>query len=321
MFKFLKTNKSELLLLFSGLFLIGYALFIYFNATDLTYAAGPSKTEVRLYVLIRIITGLLYTIAIFFLVKSVTFKSHHLIIMFAIGIIGRIILLPTEPILEDDYNRYLWDGAVTAHGINPYKYPPEWFIEQDTVKEGIDPIIYRLAESSGDIIKNINHPHIRTIYPPVAQIVFAISYFANPWSTTYYKLLLLVADLIIFILLLVLLKKMILPTSLVAIYWLNPILLHEIFNSGHMDILVFPFILAGILYLFSDKFVKSVVYFSIAVGVKIWPVIFIPFVLKRTSNNKRILITSIISSLVIIVIILSPVLLTKIDDSLGFVSS
>ncbi|MCP5063626.1 MAG: hypothetical protein GY936_14360 [Ignavibacteriae bacterium] len=41
--------------------------------------------------------------------------------IFGIGLVARILLVPTVPILEDDFNRYLWDGAVTANGFNPYK--------------------------------------------------------------------------------------------------------------------------------------------------------------------------------------------------------
>jgi uncharacterized membrane protein len=34
--------------------------------------------------------------------------------MIAAGLVARLVLFASEPILEDDYQRYLWDGAVTA---------------------------------------------------------------------------------------------------------------------------------------------------------------------------------------------------------------
>ena len=37
-----------------------------------------------------------------------------------VGALMRLALLPSEPLLEDDYQRYLWDGAQTAAGLNPY---------------------------------------------------------------------------------------------------------------------------------------------------------------------------------------------------------
>jgi len=77
-------------------------------------------------------------------------------------------MLFTAPILEDDYYRYLWDGAVTANALNPYAYSPQ------QVLKGTDiPVeLTQLAEESGEVIHSINHPEIRTIYPPIAQAFF-----------------------------------------------------------------------------------------------------------------------------------------------------
>ena len=47
-------------------------------------------------------------------------QSSAFAIMVAAGLAARLILFSSEPILEDDYQRYLWDGAVTASGLNPY---------------------------------------------------------------------------------------------------------------------------------------------------------------------------------------------------------
>ena len=44
--------------------------------------------------------------------------------MLACGLAARAILFASEPVLEDDYQRYLWDGAVTAQGLNPMRSRP-----------------------------------------------------------------------------------------------------------------------------------------------------------------------------------------------------
>ena len=41
------------------------------------------------------------------------------------GLVMRLLQFGSEPVLEDDYNRYLWDGAVVAAGINPYSVAPQ----------------------------------------------------------------------------------------------------------------------------------------------------------------------------------------------------
>ncbi|MGD8779206.1 MAG: hypothetical protein PVH88_09635 [Ignavibacteria bacterium] len=51
-------------------------------------------------------------------------KKKWLPAIIIFGLVVRIILTPTFPVLEDDFYRYLWDGAVTANGINPYEHAP-----------------------------------------------------------------------------------------------------------------------------------------------------------------------------------------------------
>ncbi|MCG8692392.1 MAG: hypothetical protein MI806_14385, partial [Minwuiales bacterium] len=77
-----------------------------------------------------------------------------------LGLVMRAVMLPSTPILEDDFYRYLWDGAVTSHGINPYAHAPG--------AAATPPDLGMLAAQSGDIVERVNYPGLRTIYPPVA---------------------------------------------------------------------------------------------------------------------------------------------------------
>jgi len=72
----------------------------------------------------------------------------------AIALAFRVMLLFPEPLLSGDVYRYLSDGRVLAGGHNPYAYTPS------------DP--------------RINHPEIRSIYPPHAQLLFAAVHQLTP---------------------------------------------------------------------------------------------------------------------------------------------
>ena len=61
-----------------------------------------------------------------------------------IGLLARFSLFPSTPILEDDYYRYLWDGGMVAHGLNPYLY---------SVQEVLEPESHRVPERLSDIAK------------------------------------------------------------------------------------------------------------------------------------------------------------------------
>ncbi len=72
---------------------------------------------------------------------------------------GRILLLVPAAPLSDDLYRYLWDGRVANAGINPYAYAPS--------SAALDSL-----RGDRDFSDRVNHPDVRTIYPPVAQLFF-----------------------------------------------------------------------------------------------------------------------------------------------------
>ncbi|MYA64032.1 MAG: DUF2029 domain-containing protein [Gemmatimonadetes bacterium] len=82
-----------------------------------------------------------------------------LVLLWGVGILARLVLLPLAPELSDDIYRYLWDGHVLREGVNPYAHPP-----------GHEALAAIRTEWHGEI----NHPHVSTIYPPLAQVLFGL---------------------------------------------------------------------------------------------------------------------------------------------------
>lgn len=76
----------------------------------------------------------------------------------------QLIALRVRPWSTDDYLRYVWDGRVLLSGVNPYRYPPG-----DAALAGLrDTWLF-----PDGVTPALNHPTVRTIYPPVAQYFFA----------------------------------------------------------------------------------------------------------------------------------------------------
>ncbi len=74
-----------------------------------------------------------------------------------VALLARLAFLPVAPALSDDYHRYLWDGRVQLAGVNPYLYAPDHARLDEVAFEGRD---------------LVNHPDLRTPYPPLAQALF-----------------------------------------------------------------------------------------------------------------------------------------------------
>ncbi len=151
----------------------------------------------------------------------------------AVGLVARVILLPTSPSLSTDAYRYVWDARVAMAGVDPYAYPPT------------APEIAGLRDSS--IYPKLNHPTWQTVYPPPAQAFFRAVYWIAPDSVIAMKVALGVAELIALAALVLLLLTLDLPAGRLAIYAWNPLLLVEIWGSAHLDALVLATVTAAAL--------------------------------------------------------------------------
>jgi hypothetical protein len=142
----------------------------------------------------------------------------------AIGLGARAMLLPTSPSLSTDAYRYVWDARVAAAGIDPYAYPPT------------APELAGLRDSR--IYPRLNHPTWRSVYPPPAQAFFRAVYWMAPDSVSAMKAALGIAELLALGALALLLRALELPAGRLVIYAWNPLLLVEIWGSGHLDAVV-----------------------------------------------------------------------------------
>ncbi len=241
------------------------------------------------FVIIYIFIGLCYFLFVTRFRKHITRIKSLIILIFIIGFIARALMIFSVPILEVDFYRYLWDGGVLANGYNPYKYAPDTFISADS-KDHIPQNLVILGKKNNHILNNINHPQLKTAYPPVAELTFALAHIIKPFSLISWKFVLLFFDIVTFILLFILLKKLKIPESNLIIYWLNPLLIKETFNSGHMDVIVFPILIGAFLLLLSKRYNFSFIALSAAVGVKLWPVLLFPvFIRNFISGWKKFL--------------------------------
>ena len=75
----------------------------------------------------------------------------------------RLLTLTAPPFLSTDMYRYVWDGRVQLAGINPYRYLPA----ADAA---------RVPARRRRSIRTSTAPTMRhTIYPPAAQMIFALA--------------------------------------------------------------------------------------------------------------------------------------------------
>jgi alpha-1,6-mannosyltransferase len=229
------------------------------------------------------------------------------------GLAARLALFASEPILEDDYQRYLWDGAVTAHGHNPYAISPK-----DAVDAGDHDALGRLARSAATLIGRINHADLRTVYPPVAQGAFALAHLLKPWSLFAWRTVLLVSDLATLALILLLLRECGRSPLWSALYWWHPVVIKELFNSAHMDAIVLPLALAALWFVAKRRYLGAVTALAFAAGAKVWPALLLPLVVRPLLPDWRKLLPALIVFAGMMALWATPILLAGFDAHSGF---
>lgn len=251
-----------------------------------------------------ILAGLVYLIGALKIIKnSDLFSIKHVLIVF---LFLRIPLLVAPPILEDDYYRYMWDGAVTAHGINPYRWSPEEILNHPS--ETLPSKLLELRLKGKHVLQSINHPQLKTIYPPVAQIFFAMGFILSPWSPVGLRLIYFLVECFTILIYREILKILDKPFSLTAIILWNPLLFFETYMRVHMDILLFPFLLMAFYLMLRRHPLLTGFMTVLASAIKIWPIILIPLWIRFATRSWKAIIPPLVASGTVFLLVFLPLL-------------
>jgi len=300
-----------------GVVLVVSQILVSWISPNFEYGANPLSRPIPLFVGIEMLAGASYLVAAL-AARRVPESKTMLAGIVVVGLGMRAILFGSTPIQEDDFYRYLWDGAITASGINPYSYSPQSAGKSTYSSQPPVPELLSLAVQSGTVAPRINHPHLRTIYPPVAQIAFASAYWVRPWSIVAWRAVLLLFDIAAVIILLMILRTLGLPLAFVLVYWWNPLLVKESVNSAHMDLIAIPFVLGSLLLAIRNKHIWATFALTLAMGAKLWPITLAPLILRPLTAHPRKLACAILVVLVLSAIFFVPIYAGGLDRHSGF---
>lgn len=184
-----------------------------------------------------------------------------------IAIVGRLFFLMLDPALSDDMYRYVWDGNLLTAGNNPYLSLPSDAIH--TVRQGS--ILY----------ENMNSPDYYSVYPPVSQFVFGLGSWLAAGSESAAIFITKVIISLVEVVALFLLATMIQWRGFILYAW-NPIIMVETWGQGHSEGIAVGLLVLGLWALHHRLPIVSLVGVTLAGWVKLYPLLLLPFVLRRT---------------------------------------
>ncbi len=209
-----------------------------------------------------------------------------------IAILLRVVLWNSNPIQEHDFYRYTWDGQVLLHGINPFRDAP--------ADIGFEELAPTTAELDDAILvkERTAYPEVKTIYPHLAQFVFVQNAFLWGWDTLGFRKTLLVYDVLLMLLAFLVVRTLKLPRLVViAVAWC-PLLLKEVTNAMHIDIVSAVLLCLFVLAVYRNKYVLAILSLFFAAWVKVTPLLLFPLLaayLWRRGERKALFIGTMVA--------------------------
>jgi alpha-1,6-mannosyltransferase len=193
-------------------------------------------------------------------------RNTMLAVIVGFGLLFRLTLVPHFPVCSDDIYRYLWDGRVATHGINPYAFPPS------------DPRLAFLA--TPDLPSGVNFPWLHSIYPPLAQALFTASAFLFGPSAAGFKLLLSGFEALTIFVIVLFIRRYSLKPWLLLLYAWSPVPVMYYSLDGHIDALGIPFLMLFLYFVMTSRFVAGSVALGFSALAKFYPLFVVPFLIR-----------------------------------------
>ncbi|MHB8578565.1 MAG: glycosyltransferase 87 family protein [Ignavibacteriaceae bacterium] len=238
------------------------SLAIVFVLTFFLFPSLHNKPVIN-YAIVYITSSLLFILMCWFILKN-NISAKYIFSLIAVALILRIVLISLHPIGSDDYYRYVWDGKVLANGINPYEFAPN------------DTALTKLLSSI--IPARVNNPDMKTIYPPLAQLLFYVSYRIGGESYIGIKLLLFLFDLMTMFGIFLIIKKLKFDYKNILIYVLSPLPVFQFFIDAHVDGFGLPLLIFAIFFYIDNKKTLSYIFIGLSICVKPLGLILLPII-------------------------------------------
>lgn len=239
--------------------------------------------------------------------------SRWMYYLWALAVVARLLLFASEPGLSDDLYRFIWDGRLILNGINPFEHLPAYYMEDGHRVAGLDEALFQ----------SLNSADYFSVYPPVAQGVFAWAAWLSPQhimgNTLAIRLFLLACELGTLWLLPRLLRHMGLPEKNAFWYALNPLVILELIGNLHFEAAMVFFLMLSFYFLQKQLLIPAAIAMALSIASKLIPLILLVFWLRRLDWKSVFIFFGVlgISLLLVFSPLLSEALFKGMGNSLG----
>ncbi len=204
-----------------------------------TWLGFELRDGVRLVSTLGIAASLaVYAMACVWVVRRRPDSRRALRVIVLVALAARLVLVGHAPVLSTDVYRYVWDGRVQWHWVNPYRYVPR------------DPHLAAYRDRA--VYPHVNRKGVLTAYPPAAETTFRLVHPLALGTVTGTKLVFVFIDLAVIVALAALLSRLRMRPERAVLYAWHPLAITEVADSGHVEVLLVGLVL-GALYAATAK--------------------------------------------------------------------
>ena len=225
------TKRNRLNSLGPGLLVLGGSVAMTLLSCSFHYGRGHAERPILWFLLAYLVIWM----GLFQAVRRIRMRTGASVtLILLIGFLSRIVLLPSNLIQENDVYRYVLDGQNLLRGENPYRLSPT-----EIRLDSNHPLSDELrSPEAALVLERIGFPEVPTVYPPAAQATFALGVLIRGWDWRGLRLLFLGIDLLVILVLLQAQRSLGVAREWIVLYAWNPLVLKEVANSVHLDVLL-----------------------------------------------------------------------------------
>ena len=197
-------------------------------------------------------------------------RERTLYIILALAIALRLSFIAILPIGSEDMYRYIWDGMVQSHGVNPYLFAPS---------------DERLTSLHSSLLPAVlAFPDLKTIYFPFSEWVFFVSYLFSGEAVWGFKFVIVVAEIATIAGLMALLKQLTIPIKFVLLYAVSPLPIVQFAVDGHLDAIGLPLLIVALIFFLRGQKLASALLLGLSLSVKPVGLILLPALFFHEKN-------------------------------------
>lgn len=247
--------------------------------------------------------------------KLVQFEKYNPKFLFAAGVLFRVIFLFSIPNLSQDFYRFIWDGTLVSHWINPYLYTPNQLLENTEI---IIPHAQELISGMGEL-----SPKFHSNYPPLNQLIFGLATILGGksimGSVAVMRLIIIVSDIGIVYYGRKLLKSLNRSPHLIFWYFLNPLILLELTGNLHFEGVMLFFFVWSLYLLSKNNWQLAGIIYAFSIATKLLPLLFLPLFLNYLGWKKSLYFYVIVGATILLMVVpfYAPEFITNYSETIG----